>query len=308
MNRNENLKIHHKIIEICKNEYKSFLKKANVVGVALGYKRIKGFNTWEKCITVFVVKKITRDKITHYNMIPPNYKGIKTDVIESGIIKKSSLTKRIRPALGGYSIGAIGNLENGTLGGLVADDTDIYILSNNHVLAYENTIPLGSSIVQPGVSDGGIESSDTVAKLSKYIPLQFETVENTSENYVDCAIAKITKKNLVSSKIAFVGTPKGKALPVLNENVVKVGRTTEESYGKIINIGATITIVFDKGKAVFKNQITTTKMAQSGDSGSLLINAKRYVVGMAFGNSQSISLFNSIDGVLDGLNVTLMTK
>src|SRR3712207_7209452 len=60
-NRDEccnNCFINNKIAYICENECDYFFCKANVVGVALGYKLSKGFYSCQKCITVFVSKKI----------------------------------------------------------------------------------------------------------------------------------------------------------------------------------------------------------------------------------------------------------
>jgi len=75
----------------------------------------------------------------------------------------------------------------GTFGALVQDpDGKLYILSNNHVLANENDLPIGSPIFQPGLLDGGNPSADRIAALTRFIQL----VGNQS-NSVDAAIAAI---------------------------------------------------------------------------------------------------------------------
>src|SRR5918992_5140841 len=44
---------------------------------------------------------------------------------------------------------------SGTLGALVSDGTDRYILSNNHVLARTNQAAAGEDVSQPGMIDNG---------------------------------------------------------------------------------------------------------------------------------------------------------
>ena len=61
---------------------------------------------------------------------------------------------RWRPASGGVSIGHI-NITAGTLGCLATRDGELFILSNNHVLANSNAAQKGDPIIQAGRYDGG---------------------------------------------------------------------------------------------------------------------------------------------------------
>lgn len=72
------------IKNICRNDYKYFLYKANVVGVGFGNKFINGINTFEPVIQVFVSKKVPANCLSKDDLIPAIYKCIKTDVIETG--------------------------------------------------------------------------------------------------------------------------------------------------------------------------------------------------------------------------------
>ena len=82
---------------------------------------------------------------------------------------------RLRPAPPGCSIGFKdpSNMFTmaGTFGGLVRDGSGLYVLSNNHVLADENKLPIGSPIFQPGLLDGGNPATDQIASLTRFIPL-----------------------------------------------------------------------------------------------------------------------------------------
>ncbi|CAG7840747.1 hypothetical protein CLOHAE12215_02171 [Clostridium haemolyticum] len=298
------LSIDERIKYICENEYEYFLSKNNVVGIGLGYKLTKGYNTSEKCIKVFASKKVGNDEIPEADLVPPIYKGIKTDVVQSGNIKFTELLEKKRPVPGGYSIGIPLETQTGTMGCLVTDGSDIFVLGNNHVLSDMNFVPLGTPVMQPGPEDGGKVNTDTIAKLAKYIPIKF----NKKENYVDAAIAKVTDKNLVSASIAFVGYLKGIGKPNLEEGVKKVGRTTELTVGKISAIYATYVLKYNDKDVLFKDQIFTTDMADYGDSGAILVDYKNYALGLLMAGSESFTIYNDIYNVLGNLKVNILSK
>lgn len=58
-----------KIKYITQNEYNYFLNKSNVVGVGLGYKIKNGFNTFQKCLSVFVSNKISYFQFLNNKML-----------------------------------------------------------------------------------------------------------------------------------------------------------------------------------------------------------------------------------------------
>lgn len=295
-----------KILYICRYEYNYFFNKSNVVALGLGYKVKNGIISSKECISIFVNNKLPLHELLPNNIIPSTYNGIITDVIDSGPITASSLTNKIRPTLGGYSIGPIAGGDGGTLGCLVTDGKCYYILTNNHIIIDEKITQIGMPIIQPAIIDGGT-IEDEIATLSLYIPLKPKTNSNRAENLVDCSISKITKRSLVSTKIAFLGRPKGTVLPYIADDVVKVGRTSELTKGSIISIGATVKLSMDETQYLFVNQIITTKMSSAGDSGSILFDKNTNAVGLLIGGSNSQSLFNPIDAVLDSLKVKLVT-
>src|SRR5437879_8213677 len=134
-------------------------------------------------------------------LVPAAIRGVPTDVVETGRVKASSMSPaptprdRFRPIRPGSSIGPppMGNMvEAGTLGAIVKSGGAQYILSNNHVLANEDKLPVGTSIFQPALLDKGNQTTDKVAYLSKTILLSPK-----GNNSVDCAIAVIDKTVLV---------------------------------------------------------------------------------------------------------------
>lgn len=290
-----------KIRHICQNEYKYFISKENVIGVGLGYKIVNGFNTLKKCIKVFVTKKYSVYN-NNKNLVPPTYKGIITDIEERTIPVVTSLTKRIRPVVGGYNIGPVNEPIGGTMGCVVTDNHNNFILSNNHLLANGNLLPIGTSILQPSMVYGGHSPKDTVAGLSEYIPVK----EGTGNNFVDCAIARILNKKNVSPELAVIGPIKGVASAKLGDNVKKVGSTTEFTLGKVTTINTMMFAMFNGVLTGFQNQILTTRMTEKGDSGSLLVNSYNYAIGLMMSQNTTDSIFNNLPTVLKSLNVLLV--
>ncbi|OOB76413.1 hypothetical protein AXF41_02925 [Clostridium haemolyticum] len=301
--------IDNKILYICRHEYKFFLDKANVIGVGLSYKIKNGNNTHKKCIRVFTTKKLPENKLLFQDLIPSLYKGIPTDVVEDGFNINFSLTNKVRPITAGYSISPIQGICAGTFGCLVKDNNSYYLLSNNHVLASCNDNPIGTPIVQPSLSFGGKYPQDTVATLSRFIPLKIVTKTATPENLVDCAIAKISNKSLFSTKVTLLGGIKGIASAFLDQSVQKVGTTSELTYGKITTLGVTRLLKFSNNKYyLFNNQIITTKMAEPGDSGSILFDTNMNAIGMLVSGSDSSTTYNPISTILSSLNVSIVTS
>lgn len=296
------------IKNICENKYDFFINRENVVGIGFGNKISNHIDTNERCIQIFVSKKQKVTELYPNDVIEPFFEGFKTDVMEIGEIYAEPLTAKVRPAILGYSISPSSLLVSGTAGVLTTNGDDYFILSNNHVLAGENTLTLNTPIIQPGRLDGGVYPNDTIATLAKYIPIVFETTRVSSINYVDCALAKIISKDKIKSLIALCGYVKGISKPLINLPVKKIGRTTDLTTGLIKSTNATVRVIYSGGKtALFKNQIICTRMSMAGDSGSLLLNNSNYAIGLLFAGSNSTTIFNPIDMVLKKLGVELVT-
>ena len=153
--------------------------RANVVGVAIGTKRIHEQDTRERCITVFVERKRPMEQLRRRDVVPKEMSGVLTDVVETGRFSAMPLTQtveegrthRMRPAEGGVSIGHY-RITAGTLGVLARRGGRPVILSNNHVLANGNAGAIGDPILQPGPVDGG-RLQDAVARLTDFVPIHF---------------------------------------------------------------------------------------------------------------------------------------
>lgn len=325
------------VSDITHNHYKYLLNLSNVNGVGLGFKYINGINTNEPCIHVLVEDKIDKKYVSQNNLIPKTYMGIKTDVIKIGRIlspknelnflgtNKLSLEdyypkrfRKFRPLQAGCSISCFNNkyqTVQGTLGcivtNIVNNKKQYYILSCNHVIAYDNALPIGTYVTQPSTVFGGIPYFNSVARLDTYIPIKFLTKDNIDdppENYIDCAIAKINDKTLISNRVLDLGLITGVAEAEIDQHVQKSGLLTGVTDGNILTLDATLYLGEFPKEALFTDQIAIDLSAGPGDSGSTILNDEGKVVGLLMALSElGYGIANKIDLVLEALNVKVYT-
>jgi S1-C subfamily serine protease len=236
------------------------------------------------------------------------------------------LAKRIRPAKGGYSVGHF-RITAGTIATCVYDilpggstnppshgtgiPSRYYILSNNHVLANSNDASIGDPILQPGSFDGGTAPADIIARLNRFIPIDFEPPIPRSQhrNLVDAAVAEGEFHDL-NREIYWNGYVRGwrrKSDVRVGMPVYKTGRTTNFTSGRITAINATVDVGYGGGRvARFIDQIVTTNISAGGDSGSLvttLVNNAPVAVGLLFAGSSVATIVNQIENVRSLLRV-----
>lgn len=218
-----------------------------------------------------------------------------------------------RPVPIGVSTGNKGECSSGTIGARVKNAGNVYSLSNNHVYALENTAPIGSAVLQPGLYDTECVISygdQRIGDLSDYEPIIFGTAVS---NTVDAAIAISSTGDLGNSTPADgYGTPKSATVGgILGLAVQKYGRTTSLTRGSIAGINATVDVGYSSGTARFVDQIIVASrrpFIKPGDSGSLLVSDPgRNPVGLLFaGNGNGkYAVANRIDLVLNRFRVTI---
>ncbi len=329
-------------IQRVKDAYKEeILSKPHVVGVGTGYKISKGVRTSEMCIVTLVRQKMPVDGLSPKAIVSKQYDGILTDVIEVGDVRAlQTPTSRWRPAPGGVSIGHY-KITAGTLGAVVRDRAsgDRLILSNNHVLANSNDAAVGDPILQPGPTDGGSTSSDVIAHLERFHPIDFSQEPGTcslansfaelgnaiasamgakhrvqaiyanpqAANLVDGAVARPVSDNEIKDEILNIGVVSGTMEATLGMSVRKSGRTTGFTTGEITVLDATVNVSYGTGRvARFDNQIVTGPMSQGGDSGSLVVAGDALkAIGLLFAGSDQTTIINPIQAVLDSLSITI---
>jgi hypothetical protein len=197
----------------------------------------------------------------------------------------------------------------GTYGAVVTDGDVRFILSNNHVLADENDLPLGSPIFQPGLLDGGNPATDRVATLTRFVTLTLAT-----PNLVDCAIARI----LDAAQASAVFLPNVNNLasaapvaPAIAMNVEKVGRTTGYTQGSVFDVNATVKVNYTMGTLVFDDQVLVRgsggSFSAAGDSGSMIVDmATKRGTALLFAGSDVMTIGNKLANVVSALEVDLV--
>jgi hypothetical protein len=197
------------------------------------------------------------------------------------------------------------------------------------VLANSNNAQQGDSILQPGPADGGT-SADQIGTLEQFIPIGFGVslgcgcsplallmrllgignprVNEPGNNTVDCAIAKPLSAELVNPDILNIGIPIGVGTATLGTAVQKSGRTTGHTTDQITQVDVTVSVNYGGTRiAVFRNQLMAGPMSQGGDSGSAVLDMDKRVVGLLFAGSNTTTIMNPIQFVLDALQVQVVT-
>ena len=325
-----------RVINIKRQNLDYLLSRRNVVACGVGFKETEGGITDEPCVVVSVTKKMPEAQLSPADIVPKKLGEVKTDVLETGVIRAlQGPTDRWRPAPGGVSIGHV-DITAGTLGCLVTKDNQLFILSNNHVLANTNAAEKGDPIIQPGAYDGGT-LNDQIATLENFIPINFGEEPPTcqlatgmesflnwlakllgsshrvmafqqvpAKNLVDAAIARPLSDDLVKKEILGIGVPKGSREATLGTPVKKSGRTTGFTTGEIIQIDVTAEVSYGENQtATFEDQLMAGAMSKGGDSGSAVLDEEDFVVGLLFAGSDSTTIINPIQFVLDALGIEI---
>ncbi|UNC90687.1 S1 family peptidase [Candidatus Contubernalis alkaliaceticus] len=321
-----------------------YLQMDNVVGTGLGLKEKNGVRSSESALVFLVKKKIPKTMLTRFEVLPKKIEDMNTDVIEVGELRLLDVKGKMRPAVPGISIGHI-NSTAGTFGALVRNrKNQLFILSNNHVLANatdgrDGRASLNDPILQPGSYDGGTEK-DVLGHLYKFVPLHRERVKsfcskaerfkkvsqfflniskrnyrielykNTrAENQVDAALAKPVNQRVVHPKIYQLGIPKGIRQAKPGMKVIKSGRTTGVTTGSVKVIEAVVKVaVDDENSIIMSEQIVCSSMGKPGDSGSLIMDQQLKAVGLLCAGSNMATIGNKISNVLTALGVRLVTE
>lgn len=331
----------HTAIDLARNvrlEYVEFLfGKPNVITCGVGFKESQGIVTGEPCVVVGVKKKVPQAQLTAQDLVPKILsQDVKSDVVEVGQIRAfQGHQGRWRPAPGGVSIGHYA-ITAGTLGCLATKNGQTHILSNNHVLANSNNAQIGDAILQPAPHDGGT-LADQIATLAEFVPLDFGDAppecgiatgtekllnavakalgsrhrittfqESPGTNLVDCALARPTSPDMVSKEILEIGVPQGVHEATLGTAVQKSGRTTGHTTGQIIQIDVTVQVAYGTKIATFTDQLMAGAMSAGGDSGSAVLDSEGYVIGLLFAGSETTTIINPIQAVLDALGVQIV--
>lgn len=303
----------------------------NVHAVDIGEKITGGEPTGELSIVVYVDKK---KDVAAKSTVPEEVDGVKTDVQEQepdvlhpALVKLEEEellvdTTRYATLEGGMSIGPCRSIYMeppdveeagyyitvGTLGAMVRDNStnEVMALTNFHVAAVDDTWSVGDDMAQPARNDGGSCPSDRFGALTRGV---------LSTN-VDGAVISIDDRPH-TCEILEIGDVAGTKAAAEGMSVRKRGRTTELTHGEVISVDYTTSIPYGDGlgTVTLVDQIRiavkspSTMFGTNGDSGSVVVDDDRNVVGLYFaGNSSGTrGVANPIAKVLSELDVSMCT-
>lgn len=309
------------------------IAKPGVVAVDIAEKETDGKKTGELSIVVFVEQKKPTGKLAKGAVIPKEIDGIKTDVQEL-VIELQPAYRQLDdvellvdtgdyPTLaGGIGIGprrsvflsppdvpAAGNyVFVGTLGAMVRDRASgaTMAMTNFHVACVNNTWSVGDRQVQPSLVDGGSPSGE-FGSLTRA----------TLSDLVDGSVITVDAAQPWSPSVTGIGDVAGSTAATVGMPVQKRGRTTEHTFGTVASTDFTVSINYgsDVGPHTLHHQIRintdTTRnprFSDHGDSGSVVQDMSRNVVGLLFAGSNdgSMTFANPIQAALDELGVDLL--
>jgi hypothetical protein len=222
-----------------------------------------------------------------------------------------------RPHQGFIIIGSIGCFVV-----LSGDETHSYLLSNNHVVAGENRGLKGHDrILQQGSTS--FEQTQWAATLTNFVELKFSDAGatiadgNAVLNDIDAGIARVEPDVVAGNgylPLRNLPAPKGTTPPQIGDRVLKVGRTTGPTRGKITQYPTIVGPVDYDGQSVwFRNTIEIegeggTMFSDRGDSGSAIIKeSTSEVVGLLYAGNGEQTYACPIDAVLAQLACSIQT-
>jgi endonuclease G len=268
----------------------SYLDGTNITSIGIGYKIKDGKKTDEITLQFTVSEKAAPDQLESLGteLIPKTIEvegmEIPTDVIERKyelsytVLEDININERkirVNPICPGVSISNIKGTA-GTLGCIVYDalNEKPYVLSNWHVL-HGNSGLQGDIIVQPGPHDDSRASQNHCGSLVRsYLGIAG-----------DCAVADISNRDF-KEEIKDLGiNVKSIAEPELDDIVIKSGRTTNVTYGKVERTDVIISINYgqptgSKRIGCFEigidpaNPPSNGEISSPGDSGSVWMIVK----------------------------------
>lgn len=250
--------------------------------------------------------------------IPDTIGGFKTDVPQ-GIYQPHQWfwwggrrrrthprARHVDPMKGGVSISDAYHNAFATLGGLVIDRATgaEMVLSNWHVLAGDWRARSGRPIYQPGRRDGGTRA-DTVATLTR---------DAMSAN-LDAAVATLTGSRPLVNDQFELGPVRGVRWAQPGMTVVKSGRRTGITYGRVTGIEGTTPMKYRGVERMIRNVVTIDQrrsfeqVSAGGDSGSWWLHEETMqAIGLHFAGTDRPERALAVDmqPVLDALNVDVV--
>jgi hypothetical protein len=260
-------------------------------------------------VIAFVSKKVPQEELKEEDVVSRNIDK-KTRVVEIGHVyterssQGTSPRGKNRPVRGGSSELNTNIRTAGTAGpypvevvdtskafwGENVNPGDIVRLSNNHVYARSNDAEIGEDIQQPSPADGG-SKEDIVGELVGYVPLQDGVTVDVASRSTD---TEVDSQSLLGLGDRYMNSVfRGDYNTLLGDTLVKTGRTSSVTRGKVLATSATTVVSYPHGKQYkMRDLIITEDMSRGGDSGAPVYREDGgEIVGMLFSGSETVTVF-----------------
>jgi len=138
-----------------------------------------------------------------------------------------------------------------------------------------------------------------------------QVITQPNPNLVDCALSSVAEQ-FVDLNIYNIGQVRGIRDPQPGQRVRKSGRTTEYTEGTITGLNAAVTVNYGTGhgNADFTDQMVIEadqgEFSAGGDSGSAIVDADGYLVGLLFAGSPGQTIACKATHVARLLGVTIL--
>lgn len=278
----------HGIVKIIQKRRSELVYDYRIRQTAVGYKIKDGRLTDEIGIIAFVSKKQDESKLRSLQIepIPKHIEGVVTDVQTVRFFPRMADDSRYRPIDGGIATIRHPSKYVGTLGLIIRKANKLYGITNNHVGANEDVLGMrppaakkGDPWVQPST---GSVPRDLIARLYKWNRLKPQSPGNV--NYYDFAIGEIVNPGLAGAKpneIKDIGLVKGIEDINLGDKVMKRGRTTLKTTGRVVAVSARVYVPYQGYNCDFTDQVIiigdpdpTVPFSLGGDSGSCIVSSE----------------------------------
>ena len=282
----------------------------NVVGIGIGEKIVGGRPTGRPAVVVLVRHKADPERVGKARAVPAALGEVATDVQEMGDIA-AAFTARRRPAPGGVSIGNEGAAVSGSLGCLVEVRGRLHILGTNHVMAMSNQSAPGAAILQPSRQAGGSPPHDAIARLTGFVPIDFDEFNEIDAAIAEVAMAGEVEPHVMRSERERAPMTPPHTQPALGMAAQKSGAATGWTRGTVDLVSASLYVGYGGDRlARFDDQFRVSPIAgsfaESGDSGAVVAtDPDNAPVGLLFANARGHGFCNDIDCVLTALDAAI---
>jgi endonuclease G, mitochondrial len=277
-----------------------YLTDPNITSIGIGYRRVDGKPTAELSVQFTVAEKAVPESLGALNTTPIpasieiNGVLVPTDVIQRSykpsyreikLEAKDPRKERADMMVPGMSIGNVLTTA-GTIGAFVRDRAtkQVLLLSNWHVLHGPGGF-VGVDVVQPGKHDDNRVDLNKIGKL----------VRSHLGPAGDCAVASISGRSVSNQVFELDRAITAIGAPELGDAVIKSGRTTGVTRGKVVRIEVNTKLVYGGGVEATiggfeigvdeANAPSDGEISRGGDSGSawLAIDGQGRVTGIMLG-------------------------